>query len=96
MVQSELVQDLLETTGSITNFRGSPNSVADCLLDWLLQLPHAVIPSALHDDALDAVQAGGLTGAISIVNQLAGEQKAAVYQVQYSLNSLKRYCNHNL
>lgn len=72
---------MLETTGNISSFRGSPNSAADCLLTWLDQLPQAVIPSALHDEALDAVQAGGLTGALSIVKQLASEQKAAVYQV---------------
>ena len=75
------MQDLLETTGNIANFRGSPNSVAYCLLTWLDQLPRAVIPSALHDDAFDAVQAGGLAGALSIVNHLASDQKAAVYQV---------------
>ena len=76
------MQDLLETTGNITTFRGSPNSVADCLLTWLDQLPDAVIPAPLHDDAFDAVQAGGVAEAVSIVKQLASEQKAAVYQVQ--------------
>eukprot|EP01043_Picozoa_sp_COSAG02_P024741 COSAG02_NODE_1363_length_13047_cov_5.747374_3_plen_336_part_00 len=76
------MQDLLETTGNLATFRGSPNSAADCLLTWLDQLPAAVIPATLHDDALDAVQAGGLAGALSIVKQLTSEQKAAVYQVQ--------------
>jgi hypothetical protein len=80
-VQSELVQDLLETTGDITRFYGSPNSAADCLLTWLDQLPQPVVPPALHEDAFDAVQAGGLAGALSIVNQLPKQQKAAMYQV---------------
>lgn len=85
------MQELLETTGNIATFRGSPNSVADCLLTWLDQLPDAVIPATLHDDALDAVQAGGLAGALSIVKQLTSEQKAAVYQVYP--NSLRCSCN---
>ena len=91
------MQDLIETTGNIASFRGSPNSAADCLLTWLDQLPDAVIPATLHDDALDAVQAGGLAEALSIVNQLTSEQKAAVFQVPIqNLNqpkSLRRDCN---
>lgn len=84
------MQDLIETTGNIATFRGSPNSVADCLLTWLDQLPAAVIPAALHDDAFDAVQAGGVAGAVSIVKQLTSEQKAAVYQVLPSSVDLTR------
>ena len=76
-----LVQELLETVGDINSFQGSPCSAADCLLDWLDQLPQPVFPAALHGEAFHAAQSSGMAGALAVVKQLPAQQKAALHQM---------------
>ena len=55
----ERLEELLETTGAIASFEGSPLSVAECLLGWLDQLPQPVVVDELQTDAFEATLAEG-------------------------------------